>query len=454
MARKRSSAKAYAAGPNGPVEVQDLRFDPGAWPISFEIAAEHADKWTTRFEAECQLRHWAWSGQTQIDAEENSGTIVVEIGAPTQARQLEIVWARPRDGPLAVQARTSSGPASHLEDVERFFATIRTNLETPPTSRVHRRGFLYYEGMAWRGELWLDDHLRLGPPRQQYEDAIFGPRVIVVDAMVPAYSPLDAGGAFRVLLSELASFLSVVLETLVRSGAGGHVWVTEVDAGITRCRAVPLGYWEGREAGASPEMPTRDAVRGVPMRAVNRPDGTLRVVDSEQREQWAPADTACLWAAFSALPGAARNQFTAIARTWQLVLTSHAESHRTAGAALLVVACEAMKPIGQPATKKRQRVSFGDVLGALLGTDGSRLFDGFRHHPQGVRDSHLHNARLFGGELERFAALATSLDPSFDQMVRLLATAVPAAAIEWLKCSGKYALPIRKHSKSAAQPEV
>lgn len=84
---------------------------------------------------------------------------------------------------------------------------------------VRAWGQLHYEGLPWRGEVWLDNGLRLGPPSRE-EGPVppfnvpmsWGPRVILVDAQVEVLDGRDADSAFRDKLRELAIFLSVVTQ--------------------------------------------------------------------------------------------------------------------------------------------------------------------------------------------------------------------------------------------------
>lgn len=78
--------------------------------------------------------------------------------------------------------------------------------------------------------LWLNDKLRLGPPSEQYETALRGPRVVLVSGLVQAVSAGDAGYVFEKELQELGAFLSVIMRTSVDRTKQRQVWTCEVGA--------------------------------------------------------------------------------------------------------------------------------------------------------------------------------------------------------------------------------
>ena len=89
------------------------------------------------------------------------------------------------------------------------------------TAQIFRAWHLYYEGLPWRGELWLDETLRLGPPSRLHERSLIGPRIIIVNQYVNAIDIWHAQTAFSVNLRELSVFLSVVLGTAIGSPPTG-----------------------------------------------------------------------------------------------------------------------------------------------------------------------------------------------------------------------------------------
>lgn len=144
-------------GAGGMTKVEDRRFEAGEWPIQFVIPEGQADTWRQHFVAECNRRNWTPSEIEQLEAKQNSGSISVNIAVGGQ-QQLAVVWERKRDGPLCVRAR-SSGPVEFPpNEIEELFQRVneasRTNIRE---GFFFRRG-LRYEGLPWRGELWLDRH--------------------------------------------------------------------------------------------------------------------------------------------------------------------------------------------------------------------------------------------------------------------------------------------------------
>lgn len=182
MVRRKSKATIMVAdGGGGLAKVQDRRFEIGDWPIRFIVPTEQADTWFRYFNAECGRRGWSSSGIGQLEARENSGSITVSSGGPGSP-QLAVVWDWKRDGPINIRARSAGTPEFAITHAQELFD--QTNrCRTRATERFFRWGQLEYEGLAWRGELWLEDTLRLGPPSQQYESALLGPRVIIVECL-------------------------------------------------------------------------------------------------------------------------------------------------------------------------------------------------------------------------------------------------------------------------------
>src|SRR5262249_37480024 len=150
----------------------------GDWPITFEIPVEReqADRWSRYLAWGCQQRGWSSSALGQLERSENSGTITILAGGKPQ---LEIVWERKRGGPLKAKARLVSRSLlkSRLttSEAEQFFRDVNDRCAAAVTEPHYVRGTLQYEGMAWRGELWLDDKTRLGPSSLHDETETTGP---------------------------------------------------------------------------------------------------------------------------------------------------------------------------------------------------------------------------------------------------------------------------------------
>jgi len=207
MAKAKSKAAAAVAdGKGGMVEVTDHRFEQDDWPLKFKVPADQADRWLRYFDAECERRNWSSTSFGQMEAQENSGSITVRS---TNAEMLTVTWERRRARAISVRARPGVGCSSI--EAQEFFKRVNARCASGETERFYRRGFLQYEGLAWRGEVWLDSSLRLGPPSRQDETAQFGPRYVVVDALVDAAGQMDAGSIFQQMLEELSVFLSVAL---------------------------------------------------------------------------------------------------------------------------------------------------------------------------------------------------------------------------------------------------
>jgi hypothetical protein len=276
--RKARTLLSVADGAGGMMEVKDRRFDSGDWPITFEVPVEQeqADRWSRYLGWGCHQRGWSTTALGQLERPENSGTITIVAGGKPQ---LEIVWERKRGGPLKAKARLapSRGFAKKssltTSEAEQFFREVNDRCAAAVTEPVYVRGTLQYEGMAWRGELWLDDKTRLGPSSLQDETAINGPRIVHVDAILECVGQSDIANARQQMLLEVSAFLSVVTRTAVRLPDCGRVWVFTND--MAGCEVRSLGHLEP----ANPlSMPSPGTVPQVPLYALdNPPQGYLCV---------------------------------------------------------------------------------------------------------------------------------------------------------------------------------
>jgi hypothetical protein len=250
--------------------------------------------------------------------------------------------------------------------------------------------------------------------------------------------PGDCPYAFDQRLRELAAFLSVVLGTAVRLHETRQAWT--FSAGLSDCAVRSFGYFES----ANPDkMPTRGAARPVPLRPVSRPDFSLRGIDGTTNELATPADLGELWARFSALSPDRRRDFLQAAAKWQESLANWGKQP-TLSFALMVVACEALKP---PDPEFRDHNVY-QVVEALLGkVAADRLQEqGFR--AQEIRSAHLHRGEFRSSEFIFDLMDSTYQDPTFDQAHRALADISQAAIIEWLRRGGTFSLPVRKQKKT------
>ena len=426
-------------GARGMMQVSDHRFDePARWPISFKVPGEQADAWMDYFSAECGRREWSSSSLHQIEASENSGTIHVNAGNK-QRPQLEIVWERRRRGAMQIRARSPGEPELPLVEIQEFFRQVHQQCRSGVMEHVYRRGILQYEGPPWRGEFWLDNTHRLGPPSQQDDTALIGPRVIVVDAMVKCVGPGNAPWAFTNKLDELAAFLSVVMGTAVQAPEQSRrVWTLVNSNDGVDCAVRQLGYWE-RECPR--EMPAKGMCQPVPLRQVRRPDFSLRGIFASTEEMSLPDDVGELWETYRTLTEDQERQFLRAAAKWQEALM-YGRERSTLSYALMVVACESLKP----ADRQYREHNIYQIVEALLGTtNANRLRE---HRPQDVRSAHLHGGEFRGSEFVELAVMSSYQDPTFDQARRALGRITQEAIIEWLRRRGVFTMSPIKRRKS------
>ena len=199
MAKSKSKAIIMAAdGAGGMAQVQDKRFEAGDWPIQFEVPKEQADTWLQYFSAECARREWNCTSFGQLEAKANSGSITVNTGGPGQP-QLAVVWDRKRGSPIKVKARSAGTPEFPLDEANGLFRQVNESSGAGTREQFHRGWQLCYKGLPWSGELWLNDTLRLGPPSQQDDTALIGPRIIIVNALINGIDQLHAASAFSLV---------------------------------------------------------------------------------------------------------------------------------------------------------------------------------------------------------------------------------------------------------------
>src|SRR5215467_3502679 len=164
MAKKKPAAQvSMADGAGGMVPVHDRRLDDGPWPHVFEVAAARADNWMEYLQCECTERGWQYASIGQMDSQENSGSITIRTRDGHEVPELVVVWERQRHGPLLIHAKPAGYPVLSSDEAAAFIDRVNENYRAGITKRFRERAYLYYEGLPWRGELWLDD-VRLGPP--------------------------------------------------------------------------------------------------------------------------------------------------------------------------------------------------------------------------------------------------------------------------------------------------
>lgn len=229
MPKKRSSAQIRVAdGAGGMRPVVDLRFESGAWPFLFSIPAAEAETWMAHLSAEVEERGWNSGGLSQMDATDNSGTISVHVLAGPDTPRLDIIWERPRGDSLYVKARPGGTPILSLDLAKQFIDAINERVRNRITSRAHRWDLLTYDGLPWRGELWLENDLRLGPP-SKFPDALLGPQIVIVDAIIEGIGHQGVVVNFQTRLQELRIFLAVILGIYAVPVRPAFGWVPRFD---------------------------------------------------------------------------------------------------------------------------------------------------------------------------------------------------------------------------------
>jgi hypothetical protein len=255
--RSKPKAKIMVAdGAGGLVEVADRRFDRREWPISFQVPTAEAENWFRHLEFECERRGWSSVGMSQLQSRENSGSLMLlEAGV----EKLSVVWDRARGEALHIRARPVVD--MDLAEAQECFRRTDERSSAGATERYYRWGILEYQGRPWRGQLWLDDDLCLGPPSNQNEGASSGPCAVVVDAVIDCISRGQSPHVFSQLLEELAAFLAVVVNTSFHVPRQRQVWTWALTAEGSDCSVRHLGYIETANRLG---MPTRGTGLAVP----------------------------------------------------------------------------------------------------------------------------------------------------------------------------------------------
>lgn len=442
MPKQKLSAQIRVAdGDGGLRPVADLRFEAAEWPIEHLIPAKEAETWMAHLQAEIEQRGWNSSGLSQMDSVENSGTLSVHSGNGLNPTTLHIVWERPRNEALRVRARPHGDPILPLDLAREFIDATNNRVRRQITSRAHRRDLLTYDGLPWRGELWLGDDLRLGPP-SRFPDTLLGPQIVVVDAMLEGIGSQGITKNFQTRMLELRIFLGIVLGLYAIPVRPEYGWVPHFDeqGRPTACTLQSIGYWETDLALA---FPVRGSHPPVQRETVMRPGLGRTGIWPDTLECRMPADIEDLWRTFVALPKAKRDHFLRAGNACQIALSMW-PGQRTAYAAFLVVACEALKPRG----KRYDGMNVYDVIASLVSASEAQRLRELSFHPQKVRSQHVHRGALSAGELLPMFIQDDFKDPSFDEMLWALSPICRICLIEWLRCKGEYdvvRLPRHKH---------
>jgi hypothetical protein len=423
--RKSRTEIRVADGVGGMIKIEDHRFDGGDWPISFAVpvAQDQAERWSRYLTWGCHRRGWAPSGLGQLERAANSGTIaVIANGKP----QLDIVWEQKRDRPLVVRARLATSSNLSLSEAEQFFNEVNDSCRSAVVAALYARGTLQYNGLPWRGELWLDNVTRLAPPSLQDELAtVNGPGIVHVDAMLKCVGEPDVSYARDQMLLEVSLFLSVVMGFAVQLPAHGRAWTLTTD--LKSCEVRHLGYLEPTNPLS---MPAPGAIKPIPLYALDDPPQGVSSNEVSLR-----ADIADLWALYRTLGAEQRLQFLQAAAKWQEAMI-HWQDRPSLSFALMAVSCEALKP-----SNAHERQNCYDVIEALLGKPTVDRIQQNHFPAQRVRSTHLHSGEFHGSELIMMDFMRTYEDPSFRDAHREMARVTPASIIEWLKRRGTFDLP-------------
>jgi hypothetical protein len=428
--RQPSSAQVFVAdGASGMRPVDDLRFEKGEWPIDRVVPANRAGVWMAHLHAEIEARGWNASSFSQLHAAENSGTISVHTGTGSSPPGLDIVYERLRDARLHLRARPSGEPLLPIDEAAEFLARVGERLDSGETDRGHRREFLSYDGLAWRGELWLDADLRLGPP-SKFPEALIGPQVLVVDTMIEGIGQQGITANFQIRVHELVIFLGIVLGMRLAPVRWRQEWVPEVgaDGRIDDCTLRTVGY---SELSPVPGFPKVGMAEPIERRDLVRPGLGPQGIWPDMHERWVPSDIEDLWAMFVSLPSAKRDQLLRAGNAY-LIAGSMWPDQRTAYATFLVVACESLKPTG----KRSNRRNIHDVVRSLLGQAEADRLRQLPIPPQLVRHGLVHRGELRAGELGPMLIHDYFADPSLDETLEELAVITRACLIEWLRREG------------------
>lgn len=432
MSKQKPSAQVLVAdGAGGMEAVGDLRFEPGEWPIELVVSAKDAETWMAHLSAEMEDRGWGSGGMSQLDRTENSGTLSVHAEKGPTPPTLDIVWERPRGGALRLRARPSGTPQLSLKAANEFLSATNARQRAGKTRKDHRWALLSYEGLPWRGELWLDAEHRLGPASKR-PDALMGPQIIIVDAMVEGIGLRGISANFQKRLYEIRVFLCAVLGLNVTTSKFERGWTCEMDElfRIKDCKLGHIGYAEISKPAA---FPSPGDAPPIEKRQASRPGLGPYGIWPDMHEQWVPADIEELWRLFNDLPPSKQDHFLRAGNA-HLLAQSMWPDQRTAYAAFLVVACEALKPSG----RQYDKLNLYDVVASLLSLNEAEALR--RHSPQRVRSKHLHRGDLAAGEFLPILIHDYFADPSFDAMLRELSRVCRVCLVEWLRCKGEYKL--------------
>lgn len=400
------------------------------WPIAFTVMSTDAESWMAHLNAEIQERGWSGGWTSSLQDIGNAGGMTF-AAKPPATLTVQISWERFRNKDLSINARSELGKIEELSAIEEFLNAVSTRHSEKRLDESYIRSALIYRGLPWRGEVWLSDNLRLGPP-SKYSDYLVGSNCLVVDMVSRGIGLFGAAATGRKTIQELRIFLCVLLGNSFSVAQLEHDWRTDVEP-VSGALVSSIGWVGYTEASAMSSMHPHGSSPAIARRHVTRPGLGQFGISIDETEKWIPQDLEALWHAFICLPISLRERFL---RAGNLLLAAHSlwPEHRTGYAAFHVVACEALKPPG----KRYEDWNFYHVVEALVGTVAANHLKQFSVHPQKARSQHFHRAGLFAGELLTTFPQELFKDPSFDTMMRELVKTSRICLIEWLRKGGDF----------------
>ena len=390
--RKSGSIIRVADVAGGLRTVVDHRFDEGVWLIELTVPADRALDWMAYLNAEGGKRGWSSISISQVEADENSGSLSISTSSGPSSTSLDIVWEKGREDDLTVRARPGGSPRMSDDLACSFIDAVNERFQQATTDRAHRWDMFTYEGLAWRGDLWLGDDLRLGPP-SRFPDALLGPQVVIIDALVDSIGSAGITEKFRKLVRELQIFLGVSLGLRTEPVRPEYGWVADFDERHRPidCKLRSVGYWEVAPVRTFPDKPSPST---IPQEIVSRPGLGRTGIWPDQKEAWVPDDIESLWLSFKTLPPTklatflrAGNAYLNAGPMWPEQQTAYTLFH--------VVACEALKPSGS----QHDSLNIYDVVASLVGPNEAQNLKDLSIKPQTVRSKHVHRGDLAAGEL-------------------------------------------------------
>ena len=430
-----SNATIFVAdGAGGMRQVVDHRFDEQEWLIREAVAAAQAETWMAHLSAESQERGWSTSSIGQIAAEFSSGAMTIHLLNSQAGPAIQIAWEKARNGDLVIGAKAGGTPSAEVALVRQFFQSVAYRVQAGRLDRTHRRFWLMYNGLPWRGELWLTDSIRLGPPSKR-PDALLGHQAVIVDAVVEGIGFAGVTASFHRLLRELRLVLSPMLGVHLQSTPQWTSdWVPEIDdvGKILDCRLRSIGY---TEIGLPADMPVQGVTERTELEPVSRPGLGRRGIWPGDNAQRVPADVHDLWKSFQNLPLKRKDQFLNACNAYGIAQDMWPHQ-RTAYAAFLVIACEALKP----ASEHYDRANVYDVAASLIDQATAAELRALPLPPQKLRSKHVHRGTLAADDMAPLLFSDPFRDPSFDETLTRLSQVARTCLIEWLRSGGNYKL--------------